>query len=462
LRIAFFQVLGDAVILKDVLRFRNVYSASRRAICLICFLLIVTAEPVLAQSSGQTSGGGKKSAAEKEAKEKPEPSSGFRWDNGPSLFLGKDTRLDFRTRLQVHSRESEAEIGGDASAFDIARRRVGVEGRIAGVLDFQVEHEIGDDDPWRDVFANYRRYTAVRVQAGKFKLPFSLDENTSTANLDFVYRSRAATQLAPGRDQGVMVHGRVADRLLRYEAGFFAHDGKNARTKNPEHVYGENTIAARLTAYPFVNSKSALNDFQIGVAFTTSDVPEGISGVRGRTVMDSGFYPADFWVRGARHRYGLEARWRPGPFSVRAEYIRVTTERLGQSVEDTDLSPLVSNGWYVSGTWLVTGEKKTAGGDAPRRPFLRGGIGAVELAARVEDLTFGSLSSGEEPSWSPRADVVSRNGDRAATVGVNWFPIRTLKVQANLIREVILDPSRGPMPSRAGYWSRVVRFQFSL
>lgn len=461
---AFFQLVGITLVsLRDQMSFRNGISAARLAGCILG-LTVAGAGPAHAQLNREAaSHADGQTPSTKDAGEKPKPSkTGFRWDNGPSLFLGKDTRLDFRTRLQVHSRESEAPIGGDASAFDVARRRVGIEGRVAGVIDFQVEHEIGDDDPWRDVYANYRRYAGVRVQAGKFKVPFSLDENTGAANLDFVYRSRAATQLAPGRDRGVMVHGRIADRLLRYEAGFFAHDGRNARTKDPEHVQGENTVAARLTAYPFRKAKSDLSDIQIGAAFTRSDVPEGISGLRGRTAMDSSFHPAEFWVRGARQRLGIEARWRPGPFSIRAEYMRVTTERLGQAVDDTDLFPLVGSGWYVSGTWLVTGEKKTVGGDAPRRPFLRGGVGAVEIAARIEDLAFGSRATGEEPSWSPRADVVPRNGDRAATIGINWFPVRTLKVQANLIREVILDPSRGPLPSHSGFWSRVVRFQFSL
>jgi phosphate-selective porin len=442
---------------------RNTLRAAAATGCVIGLLVGSAARSTFAQAAGTSAPATEAQAARsKETTDKPKSRMGFRWDGGPSLFLGKDTRLDFRTRLQALSRESEAPIDGDGSTFDLARRRVGVEGRVAGDLDFQVEYEIGDDEPWRDVFANYRRYDALRVQAGKFKVPFSLDENTGSANLDFVYRSRAATQLAPGRDRGVMVHGRVLDRLLRYEAGLFAHDGRNARTKNPEHVFGETTAAARLMVYPFGNHKSLLNDVQVGVALTTSDVPEGISGLRGRTAMDSSFYAADFWVRGGRQRVGLEGRWRPGPFSLKAEYIRVTTERLGQSVEDTDLSPLVANGWYLSGTWLVTGEKKTAGGDVPRLPLLRGGVGAVEVAARVENLWFGSLGSGEEPSWSPRADVLRRNGDRALTFGVNWFPIRTVKVQANVIREVILDPSRGPLPSRAGYWSRVLRFQFSL
>jgi hypothetical protein len=51
------------------------------------------------------------------------------------------------------------------------------------------ETELNDNERWGDVYLDYRQFDAVRVQGGKFKLPFSLDENTSAANLDFVYRS---------------------------------------------------------------------------------------------------------------------------------------------------------------------------------------------------------------------------------------------------------------------------------
>ena len=73
--------------------------------------------------------------------------------------------------------------------------------------------------------------------------------------------------------------------------------------------------------------------------------------------------------------------------------MRVSTERLGESLEDTDLEPLVASGWYVSGTWALTGEKKADDLTEPRRPLFRGGWGAIEAAARVEGLRFGSLDT---------------------------------------------------------------------
>jgi phosphate-selective porin len=386
----------------------------------------------------------------------------FTWKDHPSLEIGKRTYVDFRARVQADaSRSNTTSPDDDGTSPDEARRRIGVGGDIEHLVEFQVERELGDDEPWRDVYANYHQFNAIQVQAGKFKLPFSLEENTSVSNLDFIYRSLAANQLAPGRDRGVMVHGRLFRRALRYEAGIFDHDGRNGRTRNAARVFGEQTLAGRLTVQPFRSLKSEAADLQIGVAVTTSDVPLGFSSLRGLTFLHASFFEPDFWVLGERRRTGLELRWRPGPFSIKSEYMRVTTERRGQSVEDTDLSPLLATGWYLSGTWVITGEKKADGLNRPRRPLFQGGFGAIEVAGRLEKLTFRSVATGDLPSTSVRADVIVGNADRAVTFGVNWYLNRWIKLQFNAIRESLDDPSqvgqRGP-----AFWSRVVRFQFSI
>ena len=398
-----------------------------------------------------------------EAQNTPPPQPTFRWDDHPSIRLGKGTHIDFRARFQADARRSDAPLTDeDTAEFDIARRRLGVEGEIKNIVEFQIERELVSGDAWRDVFANYKQFDAVQVRGGKFKLPFSLDENTSATNLDFIYRSRAATFLAPGRDRGIMVHGRVAKRILRYELGLFERDGRNARTNDIERVSGGRTIAGRLRVEPFRRSKSVMRELEAGVAFTGSDVEEGFPGLRGRTALDGAFFRPNFLVSGRRRRVGVEAQWRPGPFSLKSEFIRVSDERRTLSVEDTDLSALTSNGWYVSGTWAITGEKKASGLDTPRKPILRGGFGAVEVAARAERLAFRSDAAGQPPSTSPRADVILGNADRVLTFGVSWYLNRWLKVQGNVMRESIDDPAQGPLPSQRMFWSRVVRLQLSI
>jgi phosphate-selective porin OprO/OprP len=398
-----------------------------------------------------------------EAEKKQDDKVGFRWKGYPSLHLGKGTHVDLRARVQLDARGADSPGNdSDEPETDFARRRIAIEGEIRGVVAFELDRELEGENAWRDVYANYKQFDFVQVQGGKFKLPFSLDENTSPTNLDFVYRSLAARVLAPGRDRGVMVHGRVLDRIVRYELGVFDHDGRNARSRNLERVYGDQALAGRVVVQPFRSSKSILTDLQVGAAFTSSDLPEGTRSLRGTTTFEETFFDPDLWVLGRRERTGFEFRWRPGPFSLKSEYMRVTTERRGQSVEDSDLSPLLATGWYVSGTWAITGENKADGLNKPRRPFMRGGFGALEVAARIEDLKFTSAASDGVPSLSIRADLVEASSDRVTTIGASWYLNQWIKIQLNAIREALANPERRSLAAREPSWSFVTRFQFTM
>ena len=400
---------------------------------------------------------------QEEKKKKPEDDSVFRWKGYPSWHFGKGTHVDVRARVQLDVQQFDLAVDRtDAPESDLARRRVAFEGQIRGVLAFEVDAELESDNPWRDVYANYEQFDAVQIQGGQFKLPFSMDANTGPTNLDFAYRSLAARVLAPGRDRGVMVHGLLVDRIVRYEVGLFDRDGRNARTKNPDRVSGDRTLAGRLIVQPFRSSKSAAADLQAGVAFTSSEVPPGVRSLQGVTTFEETFFDRDLWVAGSRRRTGFEVRWRPGPFSVKSEYIRVATDRRGQSVEDADLSPLLATGWYVSGTWAITGERKASGLSKPRRPLLRGGFGAFEATVRLENLLFTSTATDGVPSFSDRADVIEPASDRAMTIGGNWYLNQWVKIQFNAIREALTIPRRGEPTSSRSSWSYVTRFQFTM
>jgi phosphate-selective porin OprO/OprP len=377
----------------------------------------------------------------------------------PSVTAGDWLRVDFRARFQGDVRRSEAPIDEDESGLDIARRRVGIEGHVRHVIEYQVEYELGLKE-WRDVYVDYRQFKALQVKAGAFKLPFGLEENTSSTSLDFIYRARISSRLAPGRDRGLTVHGRVLKNVIAYEAGVFRHDGDNARPSASARVFGGPTVAARVVAAPFRESKSAFEHLQFGGAIATTDIPLGFPAIRARTVFGASFYDSRVWVQGQRQRAGLEARWRAGRVALQTEYIRLSDERRGQSVEDSDLSPLVAQGWYAQATYVLTRGRNRREPPAPKRGSANAGV--FEVAARYETLRFGSNGSAGEPSTSARADSVLGNSERAITVGVNWKLNRWVKVQGNLIREDFERPSLGPWPAHSGFWSRAFRLQLTL
>jgi phosphate-selective porin OprO/OprP len=399
---------------------------------------------------------------------------GLIWDEGPSWRIGRFGRIDFKARLQEDVRRSSegADSASDLDAFELSRFRVGMQGRLFDGLDFEIERELSTSEltaedvaqgerpksAWRDVSLEVGYLRAAQIRVGRFKIPFGLDQLTSATRGDFVYRSLGADYLAPSRDVGVMVHGIFFDRALGYSTGVFRRDGDNARSRRSQGA--DLTYATRLTAAPL----RQLDGLEFGTAVTISDLSNEQAwpnGLRGRTVMtESPLFDA-VYVNGRRVRWESDLQWLAGAASLRAEYTRVTDERRGQGLTGQDLPDARYTAWYVSGTCLLTGDKKRRP-LRPRRELLRGGIGAVEVAARYEHIRFDSAGSGGVALRNPRAETILPNGDRVLTLGVNWLLNRWITLQVNGIREQIEDGKRSPLTGSAPFWNGVLRLQFVL
>ena len=398
------------------------------------------------------------SAMPAEGQEAEKGKSIFVMEEKPVLRFGDVLRLEPTTKLDAIVWTSD--IDREGGEFSVDRRRIGIEGRFMNVVAFEIERELGDDEmPWRDVFAEFRKWRAVRVKGGRFKMPFGEERLTSIADLDFVNRSLATEALTPGRDTGLEINGRVLGRGLAYKAGVFAHDGDVARGGTDEP--GGTTASGTIATAPFVWADSpALSHVEIGVAATIGEVAEGLNGLRARTV---GGYEAiaPHFVAGRRVRLGIHASWVHGRFAIRSELLEARDARTGQSLGGDDLPDVVGRGGYVGGTWTLGGDLKD-GGSAPKRGLNAGGPGAIQIAARTEWLGFGSAAADGEPLRNPRAANILRNDLRSATFGVNWYPVRFVKLQFNLIREHISDPDRRPDPTQPVVFSRMFKIQFAL
>lgn len=403
------------------------------------------------------------------AGEAQKPGGGIRlvWDDRPSVRIGEHIRIDARVKLQTDIRVSEWEgLEDEGGLFDFNRKRLGVEGEITRYVEFEVEAELRENNPLRDAFVNVKPADVLEVQGGKFKMPFSYEQLTGPTALDFVKRSMLANTIAPARDIGVMAHGRLIGRVLTYEIGAFKNDGENASLDEGfllpgEAWHNEHGAAARVTVQPFRRLKGAgaFERLQVGAAYTTSHVPEGLNSLKGETPLGFVFFEP-VYTYGRRWRIGLETVWMPGPFSIKSEYARSDEDRVRQGLGDVDLSDFIASGWYVSGTWAITGESKEDGIE-PRRPIFQGGLGALELALRYEELGFGSELTGGEAYSNPRADPVLPNRDHLWTVGLTWYLNKWSKVQLNGIRETFQDPERSPIPGQP-VWSGVCRLQFVM
>ena len=401
---------------------------------------------------------------------------GFVWDNRPGIRYGDWFKLDLRALLEGQVRSVDPDLSGEGTVFEWSRRRIGIQGTVTEYVEYEVDYGFDNADEqsaeWRDVFVNVRPVAFAQLQGGKFKIPFGYERLTGPRNLDFVYRSRVSDALTPGRSIGVMAHGRAFKRVLRYSVGAFEDDGDqppelealDPLTDEQPPQEGR-TWAARATVAPLRLSSlpGRYNNLEVGGAYTSGTVPEGRNHLQGDTVFGGEFFDRQYYTKGPRTRFGLEASWAIGPASLAAEYIVSRDAREGQGVgnedeADNDLPEIEGRGWYIAGTWVVTGEDRE-GGVNPKRPLLQGGFGAIEVAARYEQLRFASAGSpAEPPSRSPRAANVAPNGDRAWTLGVNWYLNRWAKVRVNLINETLDDPELGPAPGSSSLRTMVVQF----
>jgi phosphate-selective porin OprO/OprP len=388
----------------------------------------------------------------------------------PSIKIGDDIRLEVAMRIEGDLRGATPDIGREDAALEWQDRRIGIQGTAFKRVTFEISrefthdfdgiHDLGEKTPWKDVYVNYRVSKALNVQVGRFKLPFGHEELVGETNRDFTYRSLPARVLSPGRDIGAMLHGRVFKKRLEYQFGYFQKDGDNGRTSQTEG--GRGAYAGRVLTAPFAQFENdALAGIKLGVAVENSRV-DNRYGLRGRTVLGDGIFFDRVYVNGRRQRVGFEGSWNYGPFSAASEYISISDQRTGMDFDGGDLPSVKQWGWYVSGSWAITGEHKK-GRITPRKDVFRGGLGAFELVARVEKLVFDDIDYPGSQFGVPSGGKLTGNSDHVTTFGVNWYLNRYLKIMADVINEQIDDPERSPAPTNDGkFRSVIVRFQFRM
>ena len=121
---------------------------------------------------------------------------------------------------KIDDRDS-ASVG---SNYELRRARIGFTGSLNKQIQFEgVANAVGSSTNFIDTaFINYGYNQAGQVRVGRFKQPFSLEENTSSNNIDFMERSYV-NQITPGKKLGAMIHG-AHDAGFTYAASMYQND----------------------------------------------------------------------------------------------------------------------------------------------------------------------------------------------------------------------------------------------
>ncbi|HEX4872860.1 MAG TPA: porin [Nevskiaceae bacterium] len=327
----------------------------------------------------------------------------------------------------------------------LRRLRPNFEFALGQLASFRLQPEFaGDATTVIDAHVDLRFTPAANIRVGLQKPPVGLERLVSASSLEFIERG-FATELAPSRDLGVLLHGDLLGGTLNYGLGYFngAPDGRNAPTTDGDN---RKELAARLFAEPFKNDVGALQGLGFGLAYTQGNkLGEGNNFLpRYRTAGQNVFFQYQaataasgttaatpgVLASGEHLRLSPQFTFYRGAFGLLGEYI--TSEQ--EVTRGSAAGSFEHEAWNLYATYALTGEDASFRGIArPAQPFALGtsGWGAVELALRYGVLTLDDQVFVGDAATRFANPASSAREASSYTVGINWYLTSNAKLVLN-------------------------------
>jgi phosphate-selective porin OprO/OprP len=190
-------------------------------------------------------------------------------------FAQMETKLTGRVHFDARSISSDLSNITDrdtataGDAFELRRARIGFSGNYNKQIQFEgVANAVGSTTNIIDTaFINYGYNKQGQVRVGRFKQPFSLEENTSSNNIDFMERSYV-NQIIPGKKLGIMFHG-ANDAGFTYGASVYQQDFNELTNQTPLGSQAALRLTSNLSKLAKIGNESTV-------------VHVGVGGVKGK------------------------------------------------------------------------------------------------------------------------------------------------------------------------------------
>ena len=288
---------------------------------------------------------------------------------------------------------------------------------------------------------NVNWWQSAQFRFGQFKMPMSIEEQTSSRFLDFQERS-IMNQFVPAKERGFMLHGTPTPGLF-YGLALSAGQGKN-NNETDNNVDGNDYIGrVGVNVAEMVGQKNAV--YHLAAAYSSGSEPIGsnpnaVPG--GRTEGRGISFFSVAGVDGAdvdRTRTGLEAAVAYGPVKFQGEYLKAKYSGKSAAGVDYDRGLDV---WYAGVNWLITGEtyadtyKNGAFGRIrPKANFSPKGAGwgAWELGLRYTNFDASDFKNTNAAGTGVLSSS-STNKAKAYTLGVKWIPTPNTRFLLNYVK----------------------------
>jgi phosphate-selective porin OprO/OprP len=375
---------------------------------------------------------------------------GFKFTSGDGAM---SVQIGTLQQVDVATYDDDTEGVDFGNGMELRRSRIYLQGNLGANWQYKVEYDFSTGaTAFTDLYAAYSGWKPVTLTIGNFKQPFSMEAMTS-ARYGTTFMERGLPfAFGTLRAAGVSLGSSGTNWYL--SGGYFGEPIGNVSAGGDEG----RGIAARGTWAPFFANEHVLH---LGLGITsreptednvTTSTGQKITSVRFRSKPESNILSQRLVDTGDIpdvDRYdvaALELAGQVNAFSAQGEYFATQVSRdIGG---DLDFS-----GWYFQLACTLTGEARPYRADRgyfetiePGTSVGDGGWGAWEIAVRMSelDLTDGDINGGKE---------------RDATLGVNWYMNRWLKLMGNVVK--VLDVDGGPFDGVEPFIYQM-RFQIAI
>jgi phosphate-selective porin OprO/OprP len=308
----------------------------------------------------------------------------------------------------------------EATNSELRRARLGFQGRIAPIK-YKLELDFANSGTasWKDVWLSYNKKNDLGkwfIKVGQHRVPFGHATISSSKHKPLMRRPLFGDGPQTSRAVGI-AYRQNANRWFFHTGAFVPALGTGS-DETGEGTTDRMTYAFRIGGQPFFKDKTHLIHTAISYQHEefNGDTFSNIDNSLLSHIGDGDALVANFGANtDDSNAYDIELISVWGPFHGVFEYVAWD---VSDPDGDADLSA-----WAVDVGWFLTGEsmKYKAGafsGIKPKTPIGKGGWGAWQIAARLEnmDLTDGNIIGGE-------ADVF--------TVGLNWYLTSNTRLMAN-------------------------------
>jgi phosphate-selective porin OprO/OprP len=328
-------------------------------------------------------------------------------------------------------------LEGDGVEF--RRLRFFSSGTLYETTGYKLQVDFGDKDvDLNDAYIDIKKvpYIANNVlRIGHSKEPISLEAVASSNDNTFMERALPVLAFAPIRNTGILLWNNVLDNRLLWEAGFYYNTDESG---NNFGDFSNTNLSVRVAGTPWYRDDEHMLHLGLGYSHKFRDEDESDARLRFRARPESHITDVRLANTGrffADHADLLnpELALNYGPLSLQAEYFWVKND--ASALDDPTF-----NGWYVYGSWIITGESRHYSqkkgffdGVEPKSNFHIGkpGWGAFQLGLRYSrlDLTDELIEGGEEDN---------------ITVGLNWYLNPAVRFMFNYVYADLEDRANVP------------------